>query len=430
MPYMPYIIRPTEHVLSTDYPDFNLSFQYAGWPTKNMKIRQKSLQNRWGYSEYRDIGFEILDIALFETTAGSRYTLVLTETDLIKIETASGKTWSFQTPEYTTGTVTEITAEGVVTGNGTTWSTNLAAGDKFILDDDYTEDAEPRGGDANWATIGTVDTNTQISLSAAYTGTTGSGLSKTYTTRKIYSVPINEVWDWTIVNDKFIFTNGDTATQYWDATSKAVDLDATYALKAKYCVSFANRLVIADSYDGATHNPFRISWSVNGDPTDWTGVGSGYSDQIESSDFITGLGVVGNQMIVYRSDSIIVASTTGQATAPIVFPSTYTGTGCIAPGSLVSVDGTNMFVGRDDFYMISGDTPESIGTKIRELFFSVVGTTEASRTVGYVNYLDREISWISNTTIGKLVFVLDYKTSEWQVYEYAHDITVGGKGDV
>ena len=137
MPYMPYIIRPTEHVLSTDYPDFNLSFQYAGWPTKNMKIRQKSLQNRWGYSEYRDIGFEILDIALFETTAGSRYTLVLTETDLIKIETASGKTWSFQTPEYTTGTVTEITAEGVVAGNGTTWSTNLAAGDKFILDDDY-----------------------------------------------------------------------------------------------------------------------------------------------------------------------------------------------------------------------------------------------------------------------------------------------------
>jgi len=64
---------------------------------------------------------------------------------------------------YTTGTVTVTNSSTTVTGSGTEWDGELAVGDKFSIDD------------STWYTILTVDSDTQITLSGAYAGSTSAG---------------------------------------------------------------------------------------------------------------------------------------------------------------------------------------------------------------------------------------------------------------
>ena len=70
--------------------------------------------------------------------------------------------------QYKTGTVSVTNGSQTVTGSGTTWSTNITVGDIFTV-----------VGDSVWYSVGSVDSDTQITLSSNYAGTTSSGSSYT-----------------------------------------------------------------------------------------------------------------------------------------------------------------------------------------------------------------------------------------------------------
>lgn len=63
-----------------------------------------------------------------------------------------------------TGTLTLTNGSTAVTGSGTLFTTELEEGDQIILDADET-----------WATISSIESATALTLTAAYTGTGGSG---------------------------------------------------------------------------------------------------------------------------------------------------------------------------------------------------------------------------------------------------------------
>jgi hypothetical protein len=71
--------------------------------------------------------------------------------------------------EYTTGTVTATNASATVTGSGTSWSANLVAGMYFRID------ATGVGDSSKWYQISSVDSNTQITLTAVYGEATSAG---------------------------------------------------------------------------------------------------------------------------------------------------------------------------------------------------------------------------------------------------------------
>jgi hypothetical protein len=232
------------------------------------------------------------------------------------------------------------------------------------------------------------------------------------------------------VDDKFCFTNGNITMRYWDGSGVAAELASTEVSKARYCREFANRLFVADLDVAAVRSPYTIKWSKEGDPTDWTDSTAGENDFLETDDIITGLGRVGTYLVVYKRDSIIIGSRSGDATAPVNYQSPKKGIGLVAPWSLVEILGTNAFLGRDDFYVLNGDSPSSIGGPIRDRFFQDIGESEVERVFGYANYNANEIYWVANTVSGQRVYVWNYKTSQWTINEYPLTVTGFGRGAV
>ena len=426
-----YTFRPLDHALATQFPSIHLPYGMADWPTRNVKVDKNSIRGRWGYNTVdRTLDSAVQHIIVYQLKIGSRYTLYLTDTELCKKETGASKTWSFLTEmgSYTGTTQVDAIASDVVTFEAaTTLQTDgVEEGDYFVLDEDLTSDEEP---DSSWRVIEKVDSETQLTLTANYQKNVTSPGAKDAYIRKVYSTPSNERWWYTIVDDKFCFGNGNTNVQYWAGSNYAAALDSTNAIKARYGVAYSSRLIIAD--EGSTRDPVMLKWSKKGDPTDWTDSTAGQKQFLETEDIITGLGVVGDTLIVYKRESLVFGHQTGESTAPIIFPDRKLGTGNIAPYSIVHYLGKNAFIGRNNFYEI--DTSLNvipIGTQLKDKFFEIVGETEAEHTWGFVNHEEHELVWIANTSEGQLAFVIDYLTGESSIYEYAHTIYGAGKGAI
>jgi len=300
---------------------------------------------------------------------------------------------------------------------------------------DHMVDMEPATG-SEWANIASVTDADTLELSANYGGT---ATTDDYKIRKVYTTPSGERWTWAIVNDKFCFTNGDTAVQYWDGTGYASALNSVNASKARYCLNYANRLCLADLYfseDGGVtsiRHPWTLRCSAEGKPETYLADGDTTSadyDFLGTDDVITGLGQVGDKIVVYKYNTLIFGNRTGNATSPLEFPTERRGMGCIAPYSIIPVSGTNVFLGSDNFYSLNGDIPEQFGDKIKDKFFDVVSETDRKRMWGKLLPGQRKILWITNTNSGEgqLAWVYDYGNKEWATWKFYQDIT--GLGEI
>jgi hypothetical protein len=282
--------------------------------------------------------------------------------------------------------------------------------------------------DEHWQEIESITDDDTLVLVDYYRGATSSGA---YTIRQVYTTPANERWSWCIFDDKLVITNGNSYTQYWAGTGNFVNCNTTSATKARYCIEYADRLVLADKHISGNREPFTVRYSKNGDLTDWTDSTAGDIELKDSEDIITGLGKVGADLIVYKTDSLVIGNRTGSPTAPISFPRYQPGIGCPAPYSIVPAMGTNFFIGRDDFYVIVGTQPYPIGEKIRYKFFDIVNPTELTRAFGYANTLQNEIRWfVNDEDSNRRCFVYDYKRKEWGHYIYGDTLSCGGRGAV
>jgi len=416
-----FTIRPLEHGLKTEYPSANADSMGAHWPSMNVRANMHRIKKRWDYSVDRTLatGATIQYVSLYKKYDATTFLMILTDTDLVSHETSG--TFSYKTDTYTTGTIASITGTAVV-GSTTDWGTAaIAAGDKFIVTADHSATSED---DVNWATVSSVADGTHLTLTGNYSGATTTGA---YKIRRVYSIPTDERWQFATVSDKFCFTNGNVNVQAWTGTGYASDLNATYAKNARYCLTYADRLFLADLDVSGSRNPWTLRWSKQGDATDWTDATAGEIEFIDTEDPITGIGQVGNGLFVYKKKSIIMGYRTGDPNDPVTFPNTRKGIGLWAPYSLVHAMGTNAFLGEDDFYMINGDRAEAIGGDIRPEFFRVVAKAQREKVIGFHNPHYDEILWLANTSDGQIAFVFNWKDGTWQTYDFSSTVTGFGE---
>ena len=414
--------------MATQYPSMHMDSSFANWPSKNIFIDEYSIKKRPGYNTAdRDLGsgVEVQQIAIYQLKDGNSYTMYLTPSNLIQKATGASETWTYKTDTYTTGTITGVSGT-TVTGSGTGWnSAGLAAGDKFIVDSDHSAAIEE---DSSWGEIESITDDTHLELTESYANASG-----TYKARKVYTTPTDERWTYAVVDDQFFFANGNTNIQAYSGTGYATDGDTSatsmVAIKPRYCIEYANRLVIADY--GSTRDPLSVAWSGEGDPNTFNASDddtAGSNTFLETESYITGLGKVGTMLVVYKKEALIFGNRTGISTAPIQFSKDRPGIGCVAPYSIVPFLGKNAFIGREDFYILEANIPVPIGEPIRYDFFRLVGKTEAKKAWGYHNADDSTINWFANTSEGNFSFVWNYVTKEWTVFEFNDDIKTGGRG--
>lgn len=369
------------------------------------------------------------------STTWTKYSVIFTPVGytsfkfFLEKSNSTNGTMLFDSASVRLGSTATVSGTGVAFTDSDLTTAEIEAGDKFILDDDHDVDKEL---DADWAEVKSVTNSTNLVLTSAYTGSATNG---TYKIRKVYSTPVQGRWAWAISGDKFCFTNGQTNVQYWDGVlGYAVDLNATSASRARYCLNYADRLFLADLYfsdDGGVtsiRHPWTLRWSAQGKPGTYLADGdttSGDIDFLGTEDVITGLGQVGQTIVVYKYNTLIFGSRTGVATSPVEFPIERRGMGCIAPYSIVPVMGTNVFLGSDNFYSLNGDIPEQCGDKIRDKFFNVVSATAIKRVWGKLLPNQKKIMWVAETNSGdgQLAFVYDYGNREWATWKYYEKIT-------
>jgi len=421
-----FVIKPLEHILDLSRPPINMPFGFADYPSKNVRVNQNRIIKRWGYDLDRTVksGATIGAIARYKQRDETLNIMILTDEDLMLRETGTDKTFSYKTEAIVeTDTIKDITGK-IITGVGTNWDTDdIVKGDLFIqTTNDYTADEQL---DDDWGVVDTIDTATQITLDANYTGTTGdwTAAPRDGLFRLKYAMTTGNRWQHAVVNDKFCFTNGSGYVQYWAGSNYASALDSTNAVEAKYCIEYANRLLIADCKISGTREPWTVKWSKNNDPTTWTGSTTGSVDFVDTEDVIVGLGKVGASLVVYKGESIHVGYRTGDADSPISFPTHQMGIGCAAPYSITHFLGTNAFIGKDDFYIMDGDRPFSIGDRIRNKFFSIVDSAQLKNCFGTHIPKYGEILWIVNTSDGRLGFAWDYKDKEWTIYDFNDSVS-------
>jgi hypothetical protein len=158
---------------------------------------------------------------------------------------------------------------------------------------------------------------------------------------------------------------GSGAAAAWTAT----DAGGTLPL-GKYCLYFNGQAIVA----GVAAFPSRVYWSALKDPTGWNSAnlaGAGNADfDPQDGQAITGIGIVGPYILVFKPRKMwVIVETGGPTIRPI-----GTGVGCSSHRSIASGPQGTYFLAEDrGVYVTNGSTVQPVSDLVRPLLDSIPG---------------------------------------------------------
>lgn len=230
-------------------------------------------------------------------------------------------------------------------------------------------------------------------------------------------------------NNQFFFGNEVDPLQEIDFSTLTY-APAGNAKRYKYYVPFYNRIVGANLNIAGSENPIEVGWSGDLNFTEWdplndisAGFGPLIDNPADSADFISGLRVVSDVMLVIRQYSIWTATRVPSATSPFYFANASPNYGCNAPGSLASIpNGIAYYDERlnNVFAYVAGQRePEKIGDKIKNTIRDLMVTPESLRG-SYDPVLNQYKLLIPDPDNGiATVATYDFGSQSWVLMEIA-----------
>lgn len=179
--------------------------------------------------------------------------------------------------------------------------------------------------------------------------------------------------------------------------------DEAHANLRANCVElFKGFLFLGNTEEGGASYPTRLRWSQWQNPRLWhnneDGSGmSGYVDIDDTDGKIMALKRIGDVLYIYKENSIIALTYTGDADAVFSKEVVTTKAGLIAPEAIVELPHINIFISEDDIYMFDGNTCTGIGESIKEWFFNkFMDKTYLERMFGYYDEKNQEVIFCFN----------------------------------
>lgn len=247
---------------------------------------------------------------------------------------------------YDVGTCSVTNGSSTVTFSGTLLTKYVKPGDKLI---------EINGVPVDY-TIASV-TDTQVVLTTTYSGTTET--NKPYKIRQIFSNQGH--WNVDVFQGSMYFTNGVDSLLRWSGDSNFLEIVPGSPPIANFVRAFGSHLFLGFLTIGGNPQPWTVAWCDAANPDNWSSGDAAIRVLPEGSDWIVGMELLRNKLIVYRDRSINVCEYIGGI---FVFSTTtaLVGVGPLGSGAIANMLEDHVFLGPDNVYTFDGATLEDIGT--------------------------------------------------------------------
>jgi len=407
----------------------------------NVWLTYGKIRQRFGY---RELGTNLplagvpIHVKFFDKLSStSNFLLALTSSD-IYYHQGSSDTWLFLTPIHTTGQAA-CAGTTAVTGAASAWdNVNWPSLVYYIGFGTQDPDAV-----TTWYRVASFDTPTALTLESAGPNTGGN---VNYVIRMCFRGNISNyqnVPDWTVaidgsVNDNiFIVSNG------IDPVMKFRDLAATpqftalapvdlATVQGKFVEYYEDHVFLANIVDTGTPFPTSIAYSVRGDPSDWSGTGSGITMLTRDETKITALKLLKKRLYVFKEQSITeVWHDARNAAAPFLFDENkFYKVGCPAGRTIQVIEGKFLiFLGNDNVYVFDGMNLQPVGKGISDYLIDNINKTCMNKFFSiamqeYSLYLLFVVEG-SGTDINKC-YCFDYKKNAWTIWTLNDTMSGGG----
>lgn len=272
-----------------------------------------------------------------------------------------------------------------------------------------------------------------------YAGLTSLGAVKEDTHTNItraaggYSATENDKWTGGVLSGVLIVNNGVDVPQYWggDIAVKANDLPAwPSTLRTKVLRCFRNFVFAFNNSNGAVKLPYEVRWSQPADPgnlpTSYAlndpALDSGSFDLADTDDVIVDALPLGQQMIVYKENSIWALDYVG---APYIWASKPISKefGCLAANCVTAFPGGHVGLSQGDVIRFDGSAARSIADdRTRRWLFNNLNAERYERSFVVPNFRRNEV-WVCVPQVGSdwpdVALIWNWKDDTWGIRDLA-----------
>lgn len=330
----------------------------------NIRIKNQTIvRDNVGYGPFPDtavtpLNLDNLPVTLIDNffpNAGGQFLIFGNTRDLFEFIEASG-TVLYLTPRYETGTVAVTNGSAVVTGTSTLWAANLKAMDRITVGATGVRDPA-----ATWYEIASVDSDTQVTLTTPYAGTTQTG--QAYTARKVFTGDTEDYWEAVTFygaaavtqgspGDRWYATNGTDRVVAWDGLMDQVylltDLDSCWSLAVH-----KNILIYINITYGGANRSTAVRTSAIGEPENVSTKEAAEFVVHDGSDALQAGYTLGENLVLYGERSITLAQFIGEPLV-FVFRNVIDGLGPRSGRAVADFGDYHSFIGPDTLYVFDG----------------------------------------------------------------------------
>lgn len=370
----------------------------------NARVRGGEITNEGiGFTQFLagNLGNQVLMIDLIRQSNGAATTVFGTKSDLFRFDSGTGTTL-YLTPIYDTGTVSVTNGSATVTGSGTTWTTNVKAGDQL-----HVGAANQNSVSAAWVTVSSIVSDTEITLSVAYAGATASGQS--YTVRKLFTADDSDTWSTEMfpeapvgstsgfgAGDRWFATNGSELVA-WDASADQVVVIATattgLAFTCKDIAYYKNMLLFGFIVESGVSKPTAVKNSAIGDPENVTTLEANEFVVAEGVDFLRALRPLGDLVVGYCEKSINVMQFVGVPTMFAIRTVSPT-IGLYASRCVADFGNFHEFLGNDQAYRFDGVRLVPYAGHVLGEVLSLADRSRSFKALAAVSEEEQEVYWV------------------------------------
>lgn len=327
------IVQPTMLInkgVKLDAPEEFLLEQISPY-SRNMEYFNELIQARTGLSKFSATALTGRVMLQFRFVKANQnaYNFFFTTTDIYTYDFTNTR-FDIWTPTYTTGTI-EVQAgtPTILRGTGTLWLTNTKVGDYVKLG------AGSIHTGSTWYQVTVVTSDTELTVASSMT-TTAAGSA--YVIRKTYTGGNTDFWTCTKFTDSslgdiVVATNGVDVPVYLTGIAAAVQLTGLVStMKAKYVITYKDRLLFAWTVEGGSNQPERIRWSAVANANSYTA--GDFEDLIDDGGGITGI-IQFKEYAIATKEKIFYIGRSVSGTAIYDFDAALSPMGCKSHRSLV-----------------------------------------------------------------------------------------------